>query len=128
MPAAVPIQISVYPDRLLIWNAGQLPPTWTVEKLLDKHPSIPFNPDVANTFFRAGQIESWGRGIERMVQACRAAGAEPPARRHDATGLWVEFALLPSSDLGGHPRKSPPRSPRKSRCCTALGDAEPGRQ
>ena len=29
--SSVPIQISVYPDRLLIWNAGQLPPDWTVE-------------------------------------------------------------------------------------------------
>ena len=120
--SSVPIQISVYPDRLLIWNAGQLPPTWTVEKLLDKHPSIPFNPDVANTFFRAGQIESWGRGIERMVQACRAAGAEPPALRHDATGLWVEFALLSSSDLGGDLRGTPQVTPQVALL------AGPGRQ
>ena len=29
-----PIQISVYPDKLLIWNPGELPPNWTVDKLL----------------------------------------------------------------------------------------------
>jgi len=25
------VQISVYSDRLLIWNPGQLPPDWTIE-------------------------------------------------------------------------------------------------
>ena len=109
--SSVPVQISVYPDRLLIWNAGHLPPAWTVERLLGKHPSVPFNPDVANTFFRAGQIESWGRGIERMMQVCRAAGAPDPVLRHEETGLWVEFALLTSSDLGGDLRGTPQVAP-----------------
>ena len=36
-----PIQISVYPDKLMIWNPGQLPPEWTVERLLEKHASEP---------------------------------------------------------------------------------------
>jgi ATP-dependent DNA helicase RecG len=109
--SSVPVQISVYPDRLLIWNAGQLPPAWTVARLLGKHPSVPFNPDVANTFFRAGQIESWGRGIERMLQVCRAAGAPDPVLRHEETGLWVEFKLLTLSDLGGDLRGTPEVAP-----------------
>jgi ATP-dependent DNA helicase RecG len=46
----IPIQISVYRDKLMIWNPGELPPTWTIDKLLAKHASIPFNPDVANVF------------------------------------------------------------------------------
>ena len=109
--SSVPVQISVYPDRLLIWNAGQLPPAWTVERLLGKHPSVPFNPDVANTFFRAGQIESWGRGIERMIQVCRAAGAPDPVLRHEETGLWVEFAFPTPSDLRGDLRGTPQVAP-----------------
>jgi Putative ATP-dependent DNA helicase recG C-terminal len=68
------------------------PPAWTVERLLNKHPSVPFNPDVASAFFRAGPIESWGLGIERTVQMCRAAGTHEPVLRHEETGLWVEFA------------------------------------
>ena len=92
--SSVPIQISVYPDRLLIFNPGQLPQGWTLEKLLDKHASLPFNPDIANTFFRAGQIESWGRGIERVRQACREAGAAEPQWRAEQTELWAEFELL----------------------------------
>ena len=95
--SAVPTQISVYPDRLMIWNPGQLPPDWTVQSLLDKHPSEPFNPEVANAFFRAGLIEAWGRGIERMVQACTGAGLPEPVLRQEPTGLWTVFHFA-----GGH--------------------------
>jgi ATP-dependent DNA helicase RecG len=54
--SGVPIQISVYEDKLMFWNPGQLPEHWTVETLKDKHPSRPFNPDIANAFFRAGFV------------------------------------------------------------------------
>ena len=36
-----PIQISVYPDHLSVWNYGQLPEGWTVGRLFVKHPSMP---------------------------------------------------------------------------------------
>ncbi len=68
--SAVPIQIRVYPDKIIFWNAGHLPENWTVERLLQIHPSIPFNPDLANTFFRAGYIEAWGKGTLNIIQSC----------------------------------------------------------
>ncbi|MGO9471649.1 MAG: ATP-binding protein [Isosphaeraceae bacterium] len=37
-----------------------------------KHPSRSFNPDIATAFFRAGMIEAWGRGIQRVLEACHA--------------------------------------------------------
>ena len=61
-----PIQIRVYDDRLVLVNPAVLPEGWTQESLLAPHYSQPFNPDIANTFFRAGEIEAWGRGIERI--------------------------------------------------------------
>ena len=64
--SGAPIQISVYDDKILFWNNGRLPDDWTVENLTSKHASQPFNPDIASTFFRAGMIEAWGRGIEKM--------------------------------------------------------------
>ncbi len=99
--SSIPIQISVYPDKLMIWNPGELPPNWTVEKLLDKHASQPFNPDVANVFFRAGMIESWGRGIERIMQACAEAGMPTPEVSCDVNGLWMSFRFLPEHRAGG---------------------------
>jgi ATP-dependent DNA helicase RecG len=89
--SAVPIQISVYPDKLMIWNPGQLPSGWTVERLFAKHASQPFNPEIANTFFRAGLIEAWGRGIERIMTACAASGLAHPELELEQTGLWVIF-------------------------------------
>jgi len=97
--SGIPIQISVYPDKLMIWNPGELPPNWTVEKLLDKHASQPFNPDVANVFFRAGVIESWGRGIERIMQACVEVGVPTPEVRCDVNGLWMSFHFLPEHQV-----------------------------
>ena len=88
---ATPIQISVYHDQLMIWNPGELPPDWNIARLTGKHPSQPYNPDVANAFFRAGMIEAWGRGIERILLACRAAGTPRPKVRFDHGGLWVVF-------------------------------------
>jgi ATP-dependent DNA helicase RecG len=99
-----PIQISVYPDKLLIWNPGELPPNWTVEKLLSKHASIPFNPDVASVFFRAGMIESWGRGIERLLEACQEAHTPAPDLRYEHTALWVEFRFLPEHTVSAPPK------------------------
>jgi ATP-dependent DNA helicase RecG len=86
-----PIQISVYENKIYFWNDGQLPENWTVAQLLSKHASIPFNPLIANAFFRAGMIESWGRGIEKIKLECEAAGVPVPEYRTDASGLMVQF-------------------------------------
>jgi ATP-dependent DNA helicase RecG len=59
---SIPIQISVYDDQLYIGNVGRLPEHWTIDDLLGKHNSIPFNPDIANVFYLAGHIESWSHG------------------------------------------------------------------
>ena len=66
----IPIQISVYKDKLYISNDCILPAGWTIETLMGKHRSKPFNPNIANGFFRAGLIETWGRGIEKICEAC----------------------------------------------------------
>lgn len=88
-----PIQIRLYDDRLVLWNPATLPEDWTQETLLGPHASQPPNPDIANTFFRAGEIEAWGRGIERIFDACREAGTPKPNIRFESGGLWMEFSF-----------------------------------
>jgi len=95
--AGIPIQISVYEDRLYIWNAGQLPQNWTVENLLIKHPSIPYNPLIANTFFRLGFIESWGRGFVKINEECMRTGNPLPILNYDFSGLMIEFKAVEMS-------------------------------
>lgn len=87
----VPIQISVYDDKLIFWNEGQLPENWTVEKLLTKYPSKPYNPDIANALFRSGYIESWGRGTIKIINECIQFGIPQPKYYYDMSGFWVEF-------------------------------------
>lgn len=89
--SGIPIQISVYADKLMIWNPGQLPADWSLDRLLAKHASQPANPDIAYTLFLAGRIESWGRGIELIRDACTAEGAPAPGFQCDSAGFWIEF-------------------------------------
>ena len=74
----VPVQISVYKDKLYISNDCVFPANWTADTLMQKHRSLPHNPDIANTFFRAGFIESWGRGIEKICNLCKEYGILEP--------------------------------------------------
>jgi ATP-dependent DNA helicase RecG len=86
-----PIQIKVFKDRIMIWNDGQLPNNWTITNLLKKHASKPYNPDIANTLFRSGYIESWGRGIEKMMNYCLDAGIPKPNYSFEGSDFMVEF-------------------------------------
>jgi len=86
-----PIQIRVYSDRIKIWNEGQLPENWTVKNLLQEHSSRPYNPDIANAFFRCGYVESWGRGIEKITEQCAAAGLPMPLITNEGSDFWVVF-------------------------------------
>ena len=79
----VPVQISVYKDKLYISNDCVFPAKWTADTLMQKHRSLSHNPDIANTFFRSGFIESWGRGIEKICRLCKECGiAEPKYTVH----------------------------------------------
>ena len=86
-----PIQISVYDNKIMIWNYGKLPENWTVEDLLDKHSSQPRNPDVATTFFRSGYVESWGRGMDKMRNLCLEAKIPLPQLSCKGNDFWTVF-------------------------------------
>jgi len=86
-----PIQIRVYKDKIMIWNEGTLPENWTVNNLLKSHSSRPYNPDIANAFFRSGYVESWGRGISKMTELCEAEGLPKPTYIAEGSDFWVEF-------------------------------------
>lgn len=115
---AAPVQIRVYEDRLAIWNPAVLPEGWRLNDLLREHASLPYNPNVANAFFRAGEIEAWGRGIQRIFQACRDAGTPKPRIRLTGHDLWLEFdfsrdyirAVSPTGDGASVPEPARKRS------------------
>lgn len=89
--SGVPIQISVYEDKLYIANCGCLPENWTLENLISKHASSPYNPNIAHVFYLAGFIESWGRGIEKICLACERDGVPQPEYTINPSDIMVKF-------------------------------------
>lgn len=80
-----PIHIKVYDNKVIIYNDCQIPSNIEPESLLTGVRSNPHNPLVANSFFRSGQIEAWGRGIEKMKSGCFTDHLPEP-----------EFTILPN--------------------------------
>ena len=71
-------QMSIYDDHIRLWNEGVLPENYTVETLMSKHTSKPRNPKMAQVFYRAGFIEAWGRGYEKIMKAFDKANIKRP--------------------------------------------------
>ena len=92
-----PIQIRIEEEQIIISNRCILPDGWTAETLMQPHDSIPYNPDIANVFYRAGYIETWGQGIQKICDECTALGAELPKYEIIGTGLRVYFLALKSA-------------------------------
>ncbi|MEZ4840649.1 MAG: ATP-binding protein [Flavobacteriaceae bacterium] len=72
------IQIRVFDKKLSIWNEGALPNGMTVENLKTEHNSISPNPVLADACFKAGYIDTWGRGTLKIFKACKDAGLPEP--------------------------------------------------
>ena len=92
-----PIQIRIEDDAMIISNSCILPEGWIVDTLMEPHNSRPYNPDIANVFYRAGYIEHWGRGIQKICDACKELGAELPVYELIGNGLRVHFKALESA-------------------------------
>ena len=80
-----PIHIKIYDDKVIIYNDCRIPSNIKPESLLTDVRSNPHNPLIANCFFRSGQIEAWGRGIEKMKKGCLSDNLPEP-----------EFNILPN--------------------------------
>lgn len=92
----VPIQIKIEQESMCIGNCCVLPLGWNTEKPMGRHNSVPFNPKIAGVFYRAGYIESWGRGIRKICDACKALGTEEPKYYVSGFDIMVEFMALRS--------------------------------
>lgn len=85
------IQIRVYEDKLVIGNEARLQDI-TVEDLSRSHPSRPHNKLIADVFYKAGFIESWGRGTQRIIDNCVAEGLSVPMYEYKMGFLYLTFS------------------------------------
>ncbi len=64
---------------------------------MEPHESKPYNPDIASVFYRAGFIETWGQGIQKICDECRDLGTEIPSYELIGTTLRIRFSALESA-------------------------------
>lgn len=91
--SAVPIRVSIYPDRFYIDNVGRPPENWTHEDLVGRHNSRPNNPDLALILQKVGLFNGWGSGISRIQRACSEAGLAEPIFRLHSDEMEVLFSV-----------------------------------
>ena len=96
----VHIQLKVYNDRLVLWNDGALPDGYTIDTLLGDHASKPRNKNIAAVFYRAGFIESWGRGIRKICDGFSSANLPKPVFESHCGGVRVTV-MRPDAARGG---------------------------
>lgn len=96
--AGIPIQIRIEDDAMYISNECVFPSDWTMESLLQRHQSRPYNPKIARAFFRAGYIESWGRGIQKIFEVCNEYGALQPEYVVHSEDIMLKLAAVSISD------------------------------
>lgn len=101
-----PIQIRIEDEEMIISNRSILPDGWTAETLMEPHDSIPYNPDIANVFYRMGYIETWGRGVQKICDECRTLGAELPKYEVLGNSIRLYFKALQSALI------DPPKAPK----------------
>jgi ATP-dependent DNA helicase RecG len=85
------IQVRVYNDGLIVMNEGKFPPEVPVEKLKTEHLSKPRNVLLAGVFYKAGFIESWGRGTIKIVEKCLEQGLPEPDFKEEFRVVTVQF-------------------------------------
>ena len=96
-----PIQMRVYTDYIEIWNAGTLPEGLTIEKLFAKHSSQPRNLNIADAFYKAGFVESWGRGIKKITDGFSSKNLPIPKIEENCGGILVTIQRGKMSEVVG---------------------------
>jgi ATP-dependent DNA helicase RecG len=85
------ISVSIFNDRVEIWNNGELLPPLTIKDLKKSHESLPRNKKIASIFRVCGFVEKAGLGTLRMVEECKKLGVPGPKFEQYSGGLAVIF-------------------------------------
>ncbi|MGO8766220.1 MAG: ATP-binding protein [Limisphaerales bacterium] len=109
-PSDGSVSISIFSDRVEIWNIGGLPEGMTIHELSRVHASRPRNPDIAHLFMLHGQIERIGSGTRRILREFRSVGLPDPKWLAVSGGLLL---TLPREKLAGAASSGQDLNPRQ---------------
>ena len=86
--------VKILPDRMEFYNPGKLPEGLDIADLMSNHyRSQPRNKQIADVFKDMGEIEKYGSGIRRVVQAFLEAGHKAPEWQQISGGIMVTVHL-----------------------------------
>lgn len=88
------VSVAIYDDRLEISSTGIFPFGITPADLIRTHASRPWNPLIAQVFYRRGVIEQWGRGTLKIRELTEQAGL--PLPEFECTGGEVIVSFRPA--------------------------------
>ncbi len=121
------VSVAMYDDHLEITNPGSFQFGITPEKLTQPHEFRPWNPIIANVFYRAGIIERWGSGTLNIIDCLKANNNPTPSWEEQAGSIYVTFrAPVLSEDregpkqtdwIVGEPRKTSVKRSRNHATC-----------
>ncbi|MCK5140417.1 MAG: putative DNA binding domain-containing protein, partial [Thermodesulfovibrionia bacterium] len=90
--------ISIFDDRIEIWNPGRVPEPLTLEDLKIPHKSVPVNPLLAEMLYLVKYIERWGSGTVDLVKWCLQQGLPEPMFKEHQGGFLVILRKYRISD------------------------------
>ena len=76
--------------------------------LLQKHSSFPRNHNIANAFYKAGFVESWGRGFKKIAEEFEKANLPLPTIEEECGGVMAVIQrktvdeIIQERDNGGN--------------------------
>jgi ATP-dependent DNA helicase RecG len=89
------VGIAMYDDHLEIINSGAFHFNITPETLTHRHASKPWNPIIAEVFYRTGIIEKWGSGTINIIEWCKD-NRNPHPKWEEETGTVI-VSFFPSA-------------------------------
>ena len=93
------ILMRVFDKSVELWNYGLLPEELTPADLMKKHASYPRNRNIASVFYKAGFIESWGRGYKKIREEFEKAGHPVPTVEESGGGVLVTIKRKTIEDI-----------------------------
>jgi ATP-dependent DNA helicase RecG len=82
-----PSIIRMYDDRIQFLNPARFPADVTLEKILSQHYPYHRNPKIADIFAKAGYVEKFGTGLERIRAELSRAGHPAPEVDYSSLGF-----------------------------------------
>ena len=93
------IQMRVYDRSIELWNYGLLPKELTPADLMKKHSSFPRNHNIANVFYKAGFVETWGRGFKKIKEEFERVNLPLPIMKENCGGVLATIQRKTIEDV-----------------------------